>query len=767
MRRIPPSAPARAAFALLLSVSLSALALSACGAPSGTVDLAGVTPRLPGDGSANVSDPVASARPVASASEPSAEPDPWAGRDDLIEAPAPQPPAPLEMPAIQRFTLPNGLPVVVVSKRDVPVVGVQLMVRAGNGAVPVDQSGLAQFVGAMLPKGTRTRNATAIAEAIESVGGRLAVEPGYEATLLSCQVLAAEQNTCLSIIADIAAQPTFPEDELGRVRRELLAGVRQRLDSASLLANAHFQNLLWGDEHPRGRPTSERSIEALSRADLVAWHKRWFVPQNAVLVIAGDVDPKGLRFRLGRAFNTWRRTGKAPAQPSVPAPAPDSPRIRLVDKPGQTQTHIRVGHMGIAHDAPDYFATLIFNHVLGSGGFSSRLMQVIRSQAGKTYGASSRFERSRQPGAFVVRTFSRNAEALATVELLLAEVARMQQEGPREAEVASAIANLAGQYAISMQSAADIAGALLAAELYGFDQSYVRDYPMKLAEVNKESATQAAAAHLRPDRVAIVLVGDARALEPQLESRGLPYDKVNYLTPVAAADRETAQVSAESAAAGKALLAKALAAKGGAKRLAAVRTMHIEATGVIHSGGQKIDATLERRFLAPDKLRLDLNLTVPGGTAELLTVLNGKRAWTKQPSGVVELPPEGVAELHKQVWRDQEFLLLHASEPGVQVQAAGQSNRDGKTYELLRVIRDDGVSVDILLDPKTHLIAGLTYDEAPGRSVFEQLDDYRTVEGIQIAHQRRTKSVEADLEVRIDSVAINEKLTSDVFEQPK
>jgi zinc protease len=759
---VPSSTRRASLIAILLGLA------SACGSTRGATDISGVVPTLPGEGSANTTDPDDPVRAPKPA-EARPEPDPWAGRTDLLTPPAPQPPRPVTLPPIERFTLPNGLPVIVIAKRDVPVVDVQLMVRAGVTDVAPDKMGVAQFVSAMLPKGTRTRDARTIAQTIDTVGGALTVNPSFEATLLSCQALAQHQSTCLTLIADIVSQPTFPQDEMDRVRRELQASVRQRFDDAGGLASAHFQNLLWGDEHVRGRPMSLRTLEAIERKDLVDWHRAWFVPQNATLVLAGDVDARALRLKLGQAFRTWPRALKTPQHRAYPEPKLEASRIRLVDKPGQTQTHIRIGHLGITHRDPDFFDTVVVNDVLG-GGFASRLMRVVRVEQGKSYGASSQFDRHRTRGSFVVSTFTRNPEAIATAELVLRELARLKQSGPTEPEVAAAITHLAGQYAINFQSAADIAGAILAAELHGFGADYVRNYPMSLAGVNAPSATKAAAAHLQPETVAMVLVGDAKALEPQLQRRGWTYEKVGALDPIAAVERAPARAepaSPEVAAAGKALLDKALAAKGGATKLRAIRTMEIKAKGTIRSNGQEIQAGLTRRYLAPDKLRLDLDLRIPGGSAQVTTVLNGKKAWSKQPNGVVELPPEGIVELEKQVWRDQEFVLLRGLDAGTRVEAPGRQARDGVNYDVLRLTRADGLAVDLFLDPATSLVRIISYEEAPGVITAERLDDYKTVDGVQVAHRRQTKNAEADLDVRIDTVTINGTITGDVFAQPK
>src|SRR5690606_31946115 len=155
--------------------------------------------------------------------------------------------------------------------------------------------------------------------AIDFVGGTIAADATYEATLVSCSVLARNMKTCLELVPEMLTQSTFPQDELDKVKDGLLAGVRQRLDDAGSLASAHVQNLLWGEDHVRGWIDSERTVSALRREDLLAWHKAWFAPNNAMLVVTGDIDTKKLKADLERAFGGWKKTAVSPA-PSYKAP---------------------------------------------------------------------------------------------------------------------------------------------------------------------------------------------------------------------------------------------------------------------------------------------------------------------------------------------------------------------------------------------------------------------------------------------------------------
>jgi zinc protease len=359
-----------------LVVSLVLLAVTGC--PKGPD---AITPTLPGDGTTNVAKPADGAK---------AADDPWAGKTDLIDPPAAQPPAKLALPKITRFTLANGLPVMVIRDDRLPLVSMQLAVRAGRADEPRARLGVAEFTANMLVKGTKKRDALGIAKAIDFVGGTLSADASYEATLLRCSVLAKDLQTCLTMLPEIVTQPAFAAAEVEQMRGYMIAEVRQRLDDAGKLASAHMQNLLWGDEHVRGWVAGEEQIAALKREDLIAWHKAWFSPANAFLVVAGAVDPKKVQADLGRVFWAWKKTA-VPPHPAFKTPTLSGTRIRLVDKPGQSQTHIRVGQYGIAHDDPRFFDTLVWNWSLGGGDFSSRLM---RSSASPAARATARRRRS-------------------------------------------------------------------------------------------------------------------------------------------------------------------------------------------------------------------------------------------------------------------------------------------------------------------------------------------------------------------------------------
>ncbi len=744
-------------------VMIGAVALFGCGPSASSSN---TMPTLPGDGDANTAKPKDATGP--------ADGDPWAGRTDLIESPAAQPAVEVALPAVERFTLTNGLQVIVVPNHDLPVVGMSMAVRAGTQDEPRDKVGIGQFAAAMLTKGTRTRTADKIAETIDFVGGGISASASFEATFVNCSALSKDAKTCLDLLPDVVVNPTFPEKEMDEIRNQLLTSVRQRLDSPEQMAGAHFQNLLWGEEHVRGWPMSARTIEAIKRADLVAWHKSWFVPSNAILVVAGDVDPAKLKKDLNAAFRRWRK-GVAPKHPTYAEPKLSGVKVRLVDKPDLTQAQIRIGHLGLAHGAPDFWAASIMNYSLGGGAFSSRLMKVVRSEGGKTYGARSSFDLNATRGAFVASTFTRTKEVRATIDLVLGEVAKMAADGPTESEVADAKANITGRYATRFESATDVAAALLGAELHGFDDDHVRKYALKMDAVTLAEAKRAASDRLDPKNFVMVIVGNAKEIRPQLDKSGWDVEVVDYRAPIAAYEREPATagpVDPKEEKRARKVLDAAVAAKGGAKKLAAIKSLRLTGTAKITSPQGNFDAQIQRTWTAAGKLRLDLKLKLPNGVdVEITTAVGPKAGWTRQSAmgreQVQELEASDLEDAAVQMWRDSELVLLRYRDKGATVRPLPDETVDGKAYDVVLVTHPNGKhTVTLYINKKTKMLDRMTYTEA-GESAVENFSDYKPTKGIKFAQRRHSKGPSGVFDSSIDKVEVDVNVPDSAFAKPE
>jgi zinc protease len=463
----------------------------------------------------------------------------WTGRKDLIAAPPPPTPAALTLPKIDRFSLPSGLNVVVVARKDLPVVSFGIAVQAGGYDEDRDTLGVSDFVAAMLRRGTKSRSADDISRAIDFVGGTLDAQATNEGTTASCSALSKDTGLCLDLLADILLRPSFPESEMADVRDQMLAGLASRYDSPSELANEHFDNQLFGEQHPDGWILTPAQVKRIGRPQLAKFWKTFYRPNRAILAVAGDVDVARLRPLIEKAFRGWARAEVAP-RPSWTIPTSQGTRILLVDRPDLTQATVLLGHAGIAHGDPRWYAVTLMNYVLGGSDFSSRLMTEVRSKRGLTYGISSSFGATLYQGAFRVSAATKNETVWEALLATVNEIRQMKAAGPTQGELDKAKGFYAGSYPFSLQTAAGVAGALVAAELHSLGVAYVRDLPLRLAAVDGAQAQAAARDTLQPDALLVVIVGKGDVIEPQLAKTGIAYQRINFKAPIGAAARAAA-----------------------------------------------------------------------------------------------------------------------------------------------------------------------------------------------------------------------------------
>jgi zinc protease len=739
-----------------LLIAIAALSAAACGA--GQKD---VVPRLPGDGDAHTAQP-------RSGEEGSAS-DWWAGRT-LIAPPPPLTPSALPLPPLERFVLKNGLTVIAVEGQDAPTVEVQLAVKGGRQSEPRDKVGVSNFVASMLTKGVRGKSESQLTAALEQVGAQLTSNASYETLTISCHAPVAGRAVCFDTVAGMASAPGFPASAMNEVREQLTTAARQARLDPTQLTNLQFQAALWGDELPRGWVMTEKSVAAIQRADLVAWHKAQFTPKNAVLLVVGP-PPAQAKAAIERAFGSWQ--GPAPkAVTPQPPPALRGLKIRLVDVPGMAQAYVRVGRTGVSHRDPDFPAASVVNHVLG-GSDSSRLARAVAKSFAGRAAASSSFDRNLDVGAFVAAGVAPTAEAVALMRTVIDQITTMAADGPGAGEVKAAVTELIGGYQTRLESAEEVGTALLAAELHGFDSGYVRDFGLALGKVNAGMARASAARWLDGKNLVVVVTGSAQAIEPQLMEAGLKYDRVTADLTAPASGKTAAETakpaSPKAEAAARAILDAALAAKGGADKLAAVKTLSWKGKATLNLPNGKVPAQVEKRYLAPDKLRLDMVIEMGGAKMSITTALAGDTGWAqeKRPDGTrtIEFPASEVAAGKAQIWRDQDFVLLRHREKGTSVAPLDDVELDGVKHHAIRVTAPDGKSVVLLIDKKSKRLVGMTYEEQ-GVSAEERFGDYKNVDGVQVAQSRKTKSAQVDLDTKVTEIKVNGAIDAGLFKKP-
>ena len=439
---------------------------------------------------------------------------------DRSAAPTPGAPPALKLPAIQRRTLSNGLPVWIVELHKVPVVHVALVVKSGAGADPQGKFGVASLTADMLDEGAGKRSSLEIADAVDYLGASLSTSSTPDASFVDLHVPVARLEDGLTIMADVALRPTFPERELQRVREELLASLVQAEDDPASLVQFAFPRLVFGSGHRYGTMVfgTASAVKGLSVADLRQFHARQYVPSNSAVIVTGDVTTASVVARLESAFGSW--TGSPSPAADLPASAQlKSRQIYLIDKPGAAQSQIRIGWVGLPRSTPDYFAVRVLNTILG-GSFTSRLNQNLREEHGYAYGASSTFDMRVAAGPFYAAAGVQTDKTAEALTEFFKELDNIRKPIPAE-EVEKAKNYLALLMPRNFETTESMAGSLGGMFVYGLPPDYYATYTDRVRAVTPAAVQRAAERYIQPDKFAVVVVGDRKTIEPGIKALNL------------------------------------------------------------------------------------------------------------------------------------------------------------------------------------------------------------------------------------------------------
>jgi zinc protease len=430
-----------------------------------------------------------------------------------------------------RTELPSGMLLLVEENHDLPLVEVQITLRTGSAHDPEDMVGLARTTARMVRMGTRRMRAPEVEEAIDALGGSLGIETAPSYTRFSGSVIKRNVGPFLALVGQLLAQPAMRAADLEQVRREALADLVELRDNDRALGARELRRALFGD-HPYGRPVlgTQRSLQALDRAAVVAHWQRHYVASNVVLGVAGDVTPDEARALVERHF-AGLPTGERPRD-EVPAPRiPRGRRVVIVDKPARTQTQIYIGTLGTLARDPDHVPLVVANTVFG-GTFTARLMREIRTVRGWSYGASSRLGLDRRRELWMMHTFPAAADTVACVALQLEMLEALVARGITREELAFAQDYLAKSYAFEIDTASKRLDQRIDVEVFGLPRDYYARHVERVRAVRREEANAALRARLSTDDLAIVVVATASEVRDGLAAlpgvasvEVVPYDR--------------------------------------------------------------------------------------------------------------------------------------------------------------------------------------------------------------------------------------------------
>lgn len=433
--------------------------------------------------------------------------------------PPPAPPRSVQFPQPVEKSLANGLRVIVIERRSSPLISAQLAIKNGGEVDPPDLAGLAGMTANLLTKGTESRSATQIAEAIEALGGLLDAAASWDASTATVGVVSAKIGPALEVLADVVRRPTFKAEEIERLRQQDLDNLTVALGQPGTIARLVASRVVFGSA-PYGHPLSgtPQSIASIKREDIGKLHAAFYRPDNAMLVIGGDISAKEGFGLAEKFFGDWKRSETpVPAASSSAATLGAPARVIVIDKPDAGQAAVLVTRAGINRKDPDYFRGIVANSVLS--GYSGRLNQEIRIKRGLSYGASSSLQARRDVGPFVATAQTKNQSGAQVAELLLGEVRRLSTAPLSDAELVPRKAVLVGDFSRTLEQVNGLVGQVGALALQGLRLDEINHFISNVQAIKAVDVQRFAGTRLDANGASIIVVGNAKEFLPELEKQ--------------------------------------------------------------------------------------------------------------------------------------------------------------------------------------------------------------------------------------------------------
>jgi len=441
----------------------------------------------------------------------------------VVLAPTVAPAQTLHLPPHEKVVLKNGLTVLLLEKRGVPLVNISAIVKAGAAADPSGQEGLATTTAGLLRKGTKKRSAQQFAADLDYIGGEFEAEAGPDFTTINVEFQTKDLARGLDLFADVLLHPTFPQAETEKFLAQEMDGVKAAKDDPQSVMMSYYSGYLYGT-HPYGHPAGgdEVSLKQIRREDVAKFYETNYAPGNTILSVAGEFNSTEMKAKLAEVLGAWE--SRAVKSIAIPGASPSKgKRLLLVDKPDASQTYFTIGNTGVAANDPDRVAIRVVNTIFG-GRFTSELNEALRVESGYTYGAQSFFDQRKVPGPFVIFSFTKNETTTPAIDLTLQVLAKLHKEGVTQEQLKSAKSYIKGQFPPNIETSRQLARTIATHEFYGLGDDEVNELEARLDAVTPETARQVIQKHFPAENLVFVLIGKASAIGPAVQKYAINQD---------------------------------------------------------------------------------------------------------------------------------------------------------------------------------------------------------------------------------------------------
>jgi len=414
----------------------------------------------------------------------------------------------LKLPPHEKIVLKNGMTVLLMEKRGVPMVNVAAIIKAGSVADPAGEEGLASVTAGLLRKGTAKRSAQQFAADLDFIGAEFSADSSADYTAISGEFLSKDVDKGLELFSDAMLHPALLQAETDKLVAQDIDGIKAAKDQAQSVALNYYYGYLFG-KHPYARPDGgdELSLARIKRDTVAKFYETNYTPGNTILAVAGEFNVAQMRAKIEQAFAGW--PAKAGVLPALAAPVPvKGKKLLLVDKPDSTQTFFVFGNIGTAENDPDRVAIRVVNTIFG-GRFTSELNEALRVESGLTYGAEAFFDSRKEPGAFAIYSYTKNESTAQAIDLALQVLAKLHKDGVTAEQLASAKAYMKGQFPPSIETSGQLARTIAAHEFYGLDDDEINQMEARIDAVTPAMAKEIIAKHFPEENLVFMLIGKA------------------------------------------------------------------------------------------------------------------------------------------------------------------------------------------------------------------------------------------------------------------
>jgi len=660
----------------------------------------------------------------------------------------------------RRVQLSNGMVIFLQEDHELPLIRGTAQIRGGSLNEPADKVSLVEIYGeAWRTGGTKSRTGDQLDDFLEAHAAKVETFGGADSTTVSWDCLKDNFDEVFKVFVEVLHEPEFRADKIDLAKRQINTAISRRNDEPFGIARREAAKLVYGADSPYAREPEYATVAAVTRDDLLNWHRQYVHPNNIILGIEGDFDAPALEAKLHKAFDSWPQ---GPAAPKIQASfSGPKPGIYFVAKDDVTASTVQMVGLGTTRNNPDYYAIEVFNQFFG-GSFSSRLFSNIRSKKGLAYavggGIGTDYD---HPGVLRLFLGTKSSTTAAAIDAFNAELDALKTNPATPEELTKAKEAILNSFVFRFDSKEKVLRERMTYEFYGYPADFLEQYRAGIAKVTIEDVSRAAGKYVHKDQLATLVVGKAADFDKPLSTYG-PVTTLDITIPPPPGAAKAATASNSE---GQALIAKVIASLGGAEKVKSVKALREKSTLLAKTPQGDMSIQMEEIAAFPDQLWQKMRMPM----GEMTMVISSSAAFMKSPMGSQDLPGAQKEDALKELKRHPIFVAQHADDPKF-IFAAGGTERIGDVDAQILDINADGAQVRWYVDAQTgHILRTSAQTTGMGGPVEQVVDysEWKDVEGINLPFKLKIKQGGNDAGTEdIQELQVNPAVDPKLFEKP-